>query len=70
MPEKQHLIKIMIQDVSLAVKVGRDIGQPFTTNIGTPQEMKEYQPIELEHSYARRQPERPSLVPNDLKDHS
>lgn len=37
LPEELHLIKIMIEDVKLAVRVGRDIGEAFTTNIGTPQ---------------------------------
>ena len=32
-----HLITILVKDVQLAVKLNGKIGQPFTTNIGTPQ---------------------------------
>ena len=37
LPEELHMIKLMIDDVRLAVKIGSDIGEPFSTNIGTPQ---------------------------------
>ena len=37
-PEELHMIKLMIDDVKLAVKNGNEMGNPFNTNIGTPQE--------------------------------
>ena len=37
LPEELHMIKLMIDDVKLAVKIGNEMGHPFNTNIGTPQ---------------------------------
>ena len=31
------MIKLMIDDVKLAVTIGNEMGNPFNTNIGTPQ---------------------------------
>ena len=36
-PDELHLVKILIQDVQLSVKVGDKVGRVFTTNVGTPQ---------------------------------
>ena len=32
-PEELHMIKLMIDDVKLAVKTGNEMGNPFNTNI-------------------------------------
>lgn len=36
-PDELHIIKVMIEDVELKVRVGTEIGESFKTNIGTPQ---------------------------------
>ena len=35
--DKLHLVKILMKDVKLAVRVNKKLGQEFTTNIGVPQ---------------------------------
>ena len=36
-PDELHLVKVLIEDVKLAVRVNGRTGKSFTTNIGTPQ---------------------------------
>ena len=36
-PRELHIIKVMIEDVRLIVDVDGNRGQPFETNVGTPQ---------------------------------
>ena len=36
-PGELHIIKVMIEDVRLIVDVDGNRGQPFETNVGTPQ---------------------------------
>ena len=38
LPAELYMIKLMLDDVKLAVKIGDEIGNPFSMNIGTPQE--------------------------------
>ena len=35
--DELHLVKVLIKDVKLAVRVGKTMGKEFTTNIGVPQ---------------------------------
>ena len=36
-PDELYLVKVLIEDVNLAVRVNGRTGKSFTTNIGTPQ---------------------------------
>ena len=79
-PEKLHMIKLMIDDVKLAVKIGNKMGNPFSTNIGTPQGDC-ISPIlfmlYLANALKCRNPrtltyetQRPMVIPTHLGDHS
>ena len=35
--DEQHLMKVLIQDVKLQVRIGNQMGDTFNTNIGVPQ---------------------------------
>ena len=81
-----HIMKILLQNVNLIVRVGRETGEDITTNIGVPQgdclspllfivylanAMEEERSImEQEHRYARPTTNIDTLLPPHLQDHS
>jgi hypothetical protein len=36
-PDELHVVKVLLTDVQLSVRIDKTIGKPFTTNVGTPQ---------------------------------
>ena len=83
LPEELHMIKLMIEDVKLAVKIGNEMGNPFNTNIGTPQEdslrpilftlkcRNSRTPTEIaDHNYGADETQRPMITPTHLGDHN
>ena len=36
-PDETHMMKILVKDVTLSVKIGKELGEKITTNIGVPQ---------------------------------
>ena len=73
--DELHMIKIMLEDVQLQVKVKNSIGQPFKTNIGVPQGDC-LSPILFTLYLAqalksdKTKIEKDELLPHHLKDHS
>ena len=37
-PDETHMMKILLKDVKLSVRIGKEFGEKITTNIGEPQE--------------------------------
>ena len=35
--DELHMLKILVENVQLRIRVGKETGEPFTTNIGVPQ---------------------------------
>ena len=71
LPEELHMIKLMIDDVKLAVKIQNEMGNPFNTNIGTPQEdcRISRKPTELaDHNYDANKTQKPMITPTHLGD--
>ena len=36
-PDETHMMKILLKDVKLSVRIGKEFGEKITTNIGVPQ---------------------------------
>ena len=36
-PAETHMMKILLKDVKLSVRIGQEFGEKITTNIGVPQ---------------------------------
>ena len=36
-PGETHMMKILLKDVKLSVRIGKEFGEKITTNIGVPQ---------------------------------
>ncbi|XP_064646185.1 uncharacterized protein LOC135499369 [Lineus longissimus] len=85
-PDELHMMTILLKDVTLNVKVGREVGAEIKTNIGVPQGdcaspiaftlylAKALKPertdIPLEHNYAQTVKTAEELQPDHLKDHT
>ena len=71
LPEELHMIKLMIDDVKLAVKIQNEMGNPFNTNIGMPQEDCRISrtPTEFaDHNYGANKTQKPMITPTHLGD--
>ena len=82
--DELHLIKILVEDVQLAVRIGNTIGKSFVTNVGTPQGdcispilftlylANALNPTPrappTDHNYAASQ--KPTTIPRHLADHN
>jgi hypothetical protein len=85
-PDELHMFYILLKDVNFQVRVGRKLGEPIITNIGTPQGdcasailftfylAKSIQDnrtsTENEHNYARPSDDKEELLPQHLEDHT
>ena len=36
-PDETHMVKILLKDIKLSVRIGKEFGEKITTNIGVPQ---------------------------------
>ena len=84
--DELHMISMLIRDVELVVKCGKEKGAPFKTNIGVPQGdclspvlftlylakalEQDKSEIEQEHNYSQIKIENEWMLPKHLEDHS
>ena len=85
-PDELHMFYILLKDVKIKVRCGKQTGDSITTNIGTPQGdcasailftfylAKSIQDqrtnLELEHNYARPNSKKQEFLPKQLQDHT
>lgn len=69
--DELHMVKVLLTEVKLAVKIDNSIGPHFNTNVGTAQ-FDSWNPILFSLYLARTlQPETPSsILPREMRDHT
>ena len=84
-PDETHMMKILLKDVKLGVRIGKEFGEKIKTNIGVPQgdclspilftlhlaDVLKTERLEItEHSYIKIQMNSEDLLQENLKDHT
>ena len=85
-PDETHMMKIILKDVKLSIRIGKELGEKISTNIGVPQGdclspilftlypadalKTERSTITEEHYYSKIPMNREDLSQEHLKDHT